>query len=83
MDRSTWRLDIVCIKCGYIVATTHVYNDGTQGYFDVPERCPSCSILGRNGRPPAKQGASRFTIWRQARKFRKQLQRGTTHIGEG
>ena len=69
---TTWRLDVVCKKCGYVAATTPL-GEGSTGdgwSFSIGASCPRCT-LDLAGKPPNL--IKRLHIYRAARRFRKEL----------
>lgn len=70
---ASWKLDVVCANCGYVAASTPI-GMGTQHddfAFRLEDTCPACDYEA--GRAP-KRRPSRFYIWREQRRFRRQLQ---------
>jgi hypothetical protein len=70
-----WKIDVVCITCGYVAASgglTVVDGHGAIDGMEVPAECPSCYVLGLKGKAPTR-GASRFAIWREVRRARRAM----------
>ena len=72
----SWTIQIVCTKCGFI-GDQEELREGVAPSLQVPRDCPNCA------KKEAPVGASRFTIWRHARRFRKLMrdERRMPHFG--
>lgn len=74
-----YRLDVICTRCETVAASAPVGMESDGWQFDMSGECRTCIALGLHGRAPQVRGASRYAIWRETRRFRRQLGLQASH----
>lgn len=64
-----WRVSITCTHCGF-AGYSALMIEGQPLNFTVPMRCPKCD---KEKGPSSGPLPNRFTVWRETRRFRRQL----------